>query len=58
MEIKPEDTLSPLFLEDKDNYVIKLEKTDKGTFINGKTEEETVTLDLIKTNKGWKIQIQ
>ncbi|WP_258271294.1 YdgA family protein [Aggregatibacter actinomycetemcomitans] len=40
MEIKPEDTLSPLFLEDKDNYVIKLEKTDKGTFINGKTEEE------------------
>ena len=25
---------------------------------NGKTEEETVTLDLIKTNKGWKIQIQ
>ncbi|MBN6065275.1 hypothetical protein HYE66_02190 [Aggregatibacter actinomycetemcomitans] len=40
MEIKPEGKLSPFFLEDKDNYVIKLEKTDKGTFINGKTEEE------------------
>ncbi|WP_109077254.1 hypothetical protein [Aggregatibacter kilianii] len=40
MSIKPEGKLSPIFAEDKDNYAVKLEKTDKGTFINGKTEEE------------------
>ena len=40
MNVKPEGKLNLIFVEDNDNYTIKLEKNDQGTFINGKTEEQ------------------
>lgn len=40
INVKPEGKLNLIFAEDNDNYTIKLEKNDQGTFINGKTEEQ------------------
>lgn len=40
-EIKPYNTVFPLFVEEGKNYVATFEKNDNGYFINGKSPEET-----------------
>lgn len=38
--VKQQETLLPIFIEEGENYVLKLEKNENGTFINGRTPED------------------
>lgn len=38
--IKQQDMLLPIFTEENENYVLKVEKNENGTFINGRTPED------------------